>query len=311
MNTIYLSDFKDSFNQYFNVLPIIQDKFNLLVLCNDKFLLNCYISSAINHAYPNNYQTIEKETFNKVPFQYNFNYAIFDIANILSVFDDLISYFDHISNNKVVFEKSINIFIFNIHLLNKNQQQIFARSTDALQKNYTIIITTCNFSKVINQISSRFSCYQIPTNNLENIIVNYAKNNNIEEYQDILKQTKTLNCDLYTTLIALHTRSYTNIVYDDIVKLLETCKKTKTVSTILTKVRSTLYKIMIYNISHVTICQYIHTAIFSKYGKKLSLHNGNLITTNLTKLEYSILKCSKPIYHYEKFFLLFNKIINS
>lgn len=311
MNTIYLSDFKDSLEEYINVLPIIQDNFNLLLLCSDKFLLDCYLNSAIKSAYPDNYKTIQKETFNKVPFYYNFYYAIFDIANILSIFDDLISYFDQISNNKVVFQKSIKIFILNIHLLNKNQQQVFARSTDALQKNYSIVMTTCSFSKIINQISSRFSCYRIPTSNLEDIIVKYAKNNHVEKYQDIIKQTKQLNCDLYTSLIALHTGSYKNIVYDDILKLLETSKKSKNIPTILTKVRSTLYKIMIYNIPHNTICHYIHTAIFSKYGKKLSIYNCSLITKNLAALEYNILKCSKPIYHYEKFFLHFNKIINS
>lgn len=310
MDVIYLSDFKQSFNNYFSVLPIIQENLNLLIYTNDIFLIECYLNTALSNVY-DNVLTCEKFTFNNVPFLYNINFVIFDLTSIHSQFDELTQYFDHISNNQVIFKKKLILIIKNIHILTRNQQYIFSRLYDSLQKVYTIIITTNNISKIIVQLQSRLSVLKIPVNNLNENIIKYANDNHIENASKILEQCNIVNTDLYTKLIALHTGSYKNHIYDEIYKLIEICKKSKIVPTYLSKVRAAYYKIIIYNISHSQLCNIILNCIIKKYNKKSNFSKIHHIIHDLSILECNIIKSSKPLYHYELFFLKLFKIINS
>lgn len=310
MDTIYLSDFKLSFNKYFFIDPIIQDNLNLLIYINDLFLLECYINSALSAVF-DNINTSEKITFNNVPFLYNVNFVIFDFSVIVSQFDDTIQHFEQISKNQVIFRKKHIIILKNVHFLNKNQQLILSRIFDKLKHTHTIILTTINISKIISQLQSRISCFRIPKKNINNVIINYANDNNIENVSDILQQCNMFNTDLYSTLIALHTGSYKNHVYDEFYKLVEICKKSKVIPTYLSKVRATYYKIIIYNVNHPYICNIILLCIIKKYNKKSNFIKINNIVNEISLLEYNVSKSSKPLYHYELFFLKLFKIINS
>ena len=139
----------------------------------------------------------------------------------------------------------------------------------------------------------------------------YANDNHIENASNILEQFNIVNSDLYTKLIALHTGSYKNHIYDEIYKLVEICKKSKIIPTYLSKVRVTYYKIIIYNISHPKLCNIILNCILKKYNKKNYFNKIHHIIHELSILETNIIKSSKPLYHYELFFLKLFKIINS
>ena len=310
MDVIYLSDFKNSFDKYFSILPIIQENLNLLIYNHDSFLIECYLNSALSSVF-DNITTTEKFTFNNVPFLYNISFVIFDLTVIVSQFDDLVQYFDHISNNQVIFSKKLILFIKNLHVLNRNQQCVFARLFDSLQKIYTIIVTSNNISKIIIQIHSRLSILKIPINNLDENIIKYANDNHIENASNILQQCNILDNDLYTKLMALHIGSYKNYIYNEIYKLIESCKKSKIVSTYLSKVRAAYYKIIVYNISHPYLCNIISNCVFKKYYKKSNADKIHSITHQISVLEHNIIKSSKPLYHYELFFLKLFKIINS
>lgn len=310
MDVIYLSDFKQSFKNYFSVLSVIQENFNLIVYSNDIFLLECYLNTALSNVF-DDINTTEKYTFNNVQFLYNINFVIFDIIFCSSQFDDLVQYLDHISNNQVIFKKKLILIIKNIHILNRSQQYIFARLIDSLQKVYTIIVTTNNISKILIQIQSRLTVFKIPNTNINENIIKFANDNHIKNASNILEQCDIVKTDLYTKLIALHTGSYKNYIYDELYKLIEICKKSKVVPTYLSKVRAVYYKIIIYNISHAQICNIILNCVLKKYNKKSQIENIHHIIHELSILEASIIKSSKPLYHYELFFLKFFKIINS
>ena len=310
MDVIYLSDFKQSFEKYFHVLPIIQENLNLMLYSNDSFLTECYLNTALSKVFDNT-TTTEKYTFNNILFSYNTNYVIFDIKLCSSQFDELVNHFEIVSNNQVLFKKKLILIIKNIHFLNRNQQYVFARLYDSLQKLYTIITTTEIISKIIIQIQSRACVFKIPNKDLKDIILKYANDNHIENASGILEQCDIVKTDLYTKLIALHTGSYKNYVYNELCKLVEICKKSKVITTYLSKVRAAYYKIIIYNISHPVICNIICTCVLKKFNKKSNIAKIHSIIHELSVLEINITKSSKPLYHYELFFLKLFKIMNS
>ena len=65
MDVIYLSDFKQSFKNYFSVLSVIQENFNLIVYSNDIFLLECYLNTALSNVF-DDINTTENYTFNNI-----------------------------------------------------------------------------------------------------------------------------------------------------------------------------------------------------------------------------------------------------
>lgn len=310
MDTIYLSDFKDSFENYVHVLPVFQNGLNVVLLNNDNFVIDCYLHTALKKTFSNNINTSENETFNGVPFRYNFNYSMFDVSEIASMFDNFIHYLDHISQNQLVFNNKLTIIVLNVHLLNKSQQHVFARVFDSLKKNYTVVVTSTSLSKLVQQIASRFTCVRIQTTDLESIVVKYASEHCITYDPQLLKNSLSTYNSLYPLLLALHSGLSTNIVFGEVSKIVETCKKSRIIPTMLAKIRTNLYKLFIYNITHSQLCQFIYMSIFQKYNKKLSIENMQTIIHHLSTLEYNLLKCSKPIYHYELFFLNLFKVFN-
>jgi hypothetical protein len=306
METIFLNDFKESFHKYYKTDNIIFNDLHLLMYSCDSFLIDCYLQSNIKESFIST-QTISKTTYNDITFEYNQQFCIFDIVTLVSQFSNFIEYLDSVSQNKVLFDRKLYMYIKNIHLLNKNQQSILASIIDS-QKQNTVICTTTILSKIIERLQSRMFIKRLVLHNLDNVVKLYAKDQGIDDQvllKDVIKQKK----NLYSSILHLHTGMYVNVVEIEFVNLINSIKKTKNVSLFVSKIRDVFYKLIVYNLPHKHILNALLLCLEKKYTKSPSILSYCI--SELCLLDHNVLMSAKPIYHYEHFFLKIYKAVNT
>lgn len=306
MDTIYLNDFKENFEKYYEVENILYDDLNVVLYSNDLFLIECFIYINIKLKF-NSVKTVNKTTFNGIEFGYNLQFVVFESSTIVSLFADFLSYLRTISNNKIMLDGKLYIFIKNIHILSKTQQQILASLMDS-QKSTVIICTTNNFSKVIERIKSRNFCKRLPLNNLPYILKKYQNDYFVGD-EETFKEIIKLDKNLYSSLLHLHTGMHLNIIENEFNQIIILIKRSKNIATYITKIREIMYKFIIYNVPHREISKSIYYSIYKKYRKTPSILHE--LINNVSELDHNICLSSKPLYHYELFFLKLYKIVNT
>jgi len=305
MDTIYLNDFKSSFSKYYKHKNVLFDDLNVLIYSNDGFLLNCVLESNLVQKFKTN-QTITKTTYNNLSFEYNHYFSIFDMQCIQPNFSDFVNYIRSISANKVLFDMKVYIVFKNIHVLTKNNQNIIAVLIESL-KTYTVICTAVSLDKVVDKIKSRMFCKKEVITNMLPILKVYAKDQGITD-TNLIKNIEKHKLDLYASILHLHTGLYLDVVETELNNILNSIKKTKNINVYISKVRESIYKLLIYNISHTHITNTLLKIIECKYKK-----NENILVNtihDLTILDHDLLFSAKPIYHFELFFLKLYKLVN-
>lgn len=305
MNTIYLNDFKSSFSKYYGYKNIIFDDLHVLIYSNDSFLLDCVLQSNLLTKFKTS-STILKTTHNNLAFEYNQYFSIFDIQSIQPNFNDFVAYIHSIATNKVLFDMKVHIIFKNIHMLTKNQQNILAVLIESL-KAYTVICTTISLDKVIDKVKSRMFCKKEIIRNILPIIKDYAKDQGITD-TSLIKNIEKNKLDLYASILHLHTGLYLNIIETELNLIFNSIKKTKNINIYISKVRESIYKLLVYNVTHKNIINNILKLVEKKYKKSETIITR--IIHELSVLDHDILFCAKPIYHYELFFLKLYKIVN-
>ena len=305
MDTIYLNDFKSSFSKYYKHQNILFDDLHVLIYSNDSFLLDCVLQSNLWNKFKTN-NTILKTSYNNLIFEYNQYFSIFDMHCIQPNFNDFVTYIHSIAANKVLFDMKVHIIFKNIHLLSKNQQSILAVLIESL-KAYTVICTTISVDKIIDKIKSRMFCKKEIITNILPIIKNYTKDQGITD-TSLIKNIEKNKLDLYASILHLHTGLYLNIIETELNIIFNCIKKTKNVNVFISKVRESIYKLLIYNVSHRIIMNNILKLLEKKYKKSVNtlIH----MIHELSILDHDLLFSAKPIYHFELFFLKLYKKIN-
>lgn len=308
MDLIYLNDFKSSFRDYFPVDNVIYPDMHVLIYSNDPFLLDCYLHTNLQATYDTT-TTIKKHTFNKVEFEYNFNFTIFDMMFLQTNFVEFIEYMNSTSNNKILFDKKMHVIIKNIQVLNNHQQNVLATIVDS-QKSNNIVCTTINQSKTIEKLRSRLLCKRVVVDNMTRILNLYAKDQGIQDdnhclVKEIVKQEK----DLYSSVLHLHNGFRQDVIEVELSNIIGTIKKTKNIKIYLSKIRECFYKLFIYNLPRQLLLHNIWKALHKKFKKNESILH--FISRELSLLDHTLVFAAKPIYHYERFFLLIFKAVNS
>ncbi len=306
MDAIYLNDFKSSFSKYYKHKNLFFDDLYVLIYSNDGFLLDCILQSNLMNKFKTN-QTILKTTYNNLSFEYNQHFSIFDMQCIQPNFNDFVTYIHSISANKVLFDMKIYIIFKNIHLLSKNQQNILAALIESL-KAYTVMCTTISLDRIIDKVKSRLFCKKEVITNILPIIKSYAKDQGITD-TSLIKNIEKHKLDLYASILHLHTGLYLNVIEFELSHIFNSIKKTKNINIYITKIRESIYKLLIYNISHKRITSNILKIIEKKYKKTENTILFRIIH-ELSVLDHDLIFSAKPIYHFELFFLKLYKLVN-
>ena len=305
MDAIYLNDFKSSFSKYYKHKNILFDYLFVLIYSNDGFLLDCILQSNLRNKFQTN-QTILKTTHNNLSFEYNQHFSIFDMQFIQPNFNDFVTYIHSIAANKVLFDMKVYIIFKNIHVLSKNQQNIFAVLIESL-KAYIVICTTISLDKVVDKVKSRLFCKKEVITDILPILKSYAKDQGITD-TSLIKNIEKHKLDLYASILHLHTGLYLNVIENELSLIFNSIKKTKNINIYIAKVRECIYKLLIYNISHKHIVNNILKLLDKKYKK--SEHVLIQSIHELSVLDHDLLFSAKPIYHFELFFLKLYKLVN-
>lgn len=308
MDTIYLNEFKEMFHKYYTVKEIIFDDINTILYSNDRFLTQCYLQSALRDKF-SCISTIEQNTFNGVPFHYNKSFSIFNIPQIITNFNDFITYIDTLKHNKAIFNKRSLIIISDVDTLSKSQQHVLSVVIER-QMFTSFIFTTSSNSKVNERLRSRllFKKLVITSKQLGKIIQSYAKDQGILD-SNLIKQIQKEHTDLYSSILHLHTGIYVDIIKTELMTIVSTIKKIKNIQTFISKIRDVIYKLLVYNVANQIIIRNILDVIANKFAKNDIIMIQCI--AELVELDKSLLTAAKPIYHYEHFFLKLYYITNS
>tara|TARA_Y100000389_G_C17447500_1_gene512531 strand:+ start:1880 stop:2494 length:615 start_codon:yes stop_codon:yes gene_type:complete len=199
-----------------------------------------------------------------------------------------------------------HIIFKNIQILSKNQQTILAVLIESL-KSYTVVCTTTRLDKIINKVKSRMFCKKEIITNILPIIKDYAKDQGISDLS-LIKNIDKHKLDLYASILHLHTGLYMNVIETELNFIFNSIKKTKNVNIYISKVRESIYKFLIYNVTYKNITNNILKLLEKKYKKSESILIHSI--HELSVLDHDLLSSAKPIYHFELFFLKLYKLVN-
>lgn len=306
MDIFHLNAFKDKFDTYYCKNNCLFTNIHCLVYCQDYFLIECYLWSNIKKKCADTIKFTNKETYNKIPFRYNFNCMVFDCEHIKDLFTEFVDYINTICTNQSLVTGNIFVVMRNIQLFTKNHQKKISNIIER-QTKYIFICTSTSISKITYDLQTRFHLDRLDSTCISSILIQYAKEHDIDETitQKILK----LNNNLYTSVLALHFNDFHTLLENEFMKILNVIKKIKNISLYISSIRDSLYKLLTYNIDHSKICTTILSVCLKKYKKYDNIKH--FIVNEISKLEHNLLSVSKSIYHYEFFFLKLYSFIHN
>lgn len=289
------SELKQFDNIFFDDIPV-------LIHSNDMFYLECVLRTQMRNHFKS-VKTSTKKTFNGVEFESNEEFVVFDMKEVNSQFAEFNEYIKFLCQNKAIFNTKKMMIVKNIHCVSSTHQLWFSHNISALMRSYGIIATALKTNTVNPQILSHF----VPIRRyprMKSLLTRYAEyTKSVEDTEEIIQTCLKYDKDLLASLMAIHTKSCSIFVEHDIQKIVVSIKKTKNVGIFIGKVRAFVHKFMIYNVPHQHILRAIWHCINAKYKKKHSIRT--LLLSELCTLDTNLLRASKPLYHYERFFLVF------
>lgn len=305
MDIFHLNDFKDNFQTYFWKNNCLFTNLHCLIYSCDYFLIECYLWSNIKKCFGEHIEFTNKETYNKIPFKYNLSCVIFECEHVKESFAEFIDYINTICTNQSLVQGNMFVILRNIQLFTKNHQKKIANIIER-QTKCIFICTTNSISKINYDLQTRFYLDRLDSTCISNIINTYAQRNDIDE--NIASKVTKLNNNLYISILSLIFNDFYTIIDNEMMKILNAIKKIKNISLYVSNTRDVLYKLLTYNVDHPKICTTILLVCFKKYKKNEKIKH--IIINELSTLEHTLLFASKPIYHYELFFIKLYKCVH-
>lgn len=308
LDSIHLNSFISNFKSYFDFNYEIPITSNLNIYSCDNFLNECYLNEILKYNF-NNINTVSKQ-ISGIDIHCNNNFNIIDMFSLSSFQSFLLYIRELVKNTHVIFNSKHVYILKNFNNVSLSNQQLFLNCLDH-QKHTIFIVLSTNLSRIIEPIKSRFTNIRLDTSQFRKSLLKYCEENcdlNVNK-KDIIKQIDQPTFKLSSFILNVHTPSYFNVLSKDLSEIINSIKKIKNIESYLIKVREIIFKFLAYNISSATISKYILNIIFEKYKK----NNGMLhsVIHEISILEHNIILSSKPIFHYELFFLKLYKIINN
>ena len=291
-----LNEFGDVF---FNDVPV-------LIHSNDMFYLECVLKTQMRTHFKS-MKTMRKHTFNDVAFDANEEFLVFDMKDVATQFAEFNEYVKFLCQNKAIFEVKKTMILKNMHCVSRTHQLWFAHNIRALMRYYGIVATSMTTNTLCPQIMSNFlGVKRYPE--MHTLLSSYAQYAKLaDDTDEIIQNCVKYDKDLFASLLAIQTKSCSLFIEHDIQKIAVSIKKTKHVSIFLSKVRAFVYRFMVYNVPHQRVIRAIWHCVNTKYKKKPLVRSKLL--NELCTLDTNILHASKPLYHYERFFLVMFELL--
>jgi len=174
------------------------------------------------------------------------------------------------------------------------------------------IVTVTTIGPVIDSVKSRFGFVFIPEfskDDVKRIFARYCECNEISsEYS---KTPEMCDYNMTHCLLLLSLSPVNEKVVDPISHVLTTMlhkiKRTHVITNIIVLIRDNIYLLMKYDVSHNTICRKLMMTIIDKHAKNQQILHS--MTRVIANTEYMLINSSKPIYHYEKMFLEYKRML--
>jgi len=300
-----LVDYLVSHFEEYTPLPKVKLDVSSFVHSYDEFVLNLYLDMCIKYSFESLKYSVKFVGESKIE---TTKYTItIDLKSIES-FSEIIQYLKEHSSKKSLFENPTVYILKNVHELTIQQQTVLQTIIEKNNANI-FIVTSYKINKVHNPLVNTLVNLKIPTIDIEKIIQNLCK---CMSLQHTTKQQKAIieNCDskIYPSLLALDTPEHKNIIHSEYMSLFGIIKKVKTIDAFLTKVRTTMYNLLVFNVPRSKLCTQLMKSIMNKYKKDTEL----IITMSkhISNMEHNLISCSKPIQHYEYCFLLLFELVH-
>jgi len=266
--------------------------------------------------------------------------------NDKSNYDKLIitKYLKNIVETKNYINDKHIIILKDFDKLTHNCYMTLRRLMEIYSGNVMFICVSTNLSKIPESIKSRCLNIRCPIieKNKFNIFIKkilndyYTENNeylsnmlnnmniqddtnlscitNILDNKEINKLIKNCNNDIYKILLNLElilnnkVIKYTDYLNDTIKKHLDFLKKEKDIYKVMNKNRDFIFTIIYFEKNNKIILEKILKIILKKYNKLLPLLDIIKITA---ETDHNIIKSSRELYHYEKYFLDIYKMFHN
>ena len=309
LDSIHLNNFVTNFKSYFDFNYKIPITSNLNIYSYDNFLNECFLNEILKFNF-NNINTTPKQ-ISGIDINYNPNFNIIDIFSLPN-FQLFMSYIKELVKNTHVLSNSKHVYILkNFNMVSFTNQQLFINCLDH-QKHTVFIILSTNLSRINDSVKSRFANIRLDTSKFKSQLWKYCEENcdlTLIKKKDIIKQIEQPTFQLSAFILNVHTPSYYDILHKELSTIINSIKKTKNIESYIIKVREILFKFITYNVSSADISKHILNIVFEKYKKNNDILHP--IIHEVSVLEHNIILSSKPIFHYEFFFLKLYKIMNN
>lgn len=303
MNSIYLNNFKNNFNEYFEIQNDIHEDLTTILYSNSEFMIDCYIHHNLIRIFGDNISTVKQIISDELQYLMNPNYIVFDFGK--SDTKAIIALIQSKLANKLIFNGRILIIIKNIHLINNSSQSILSNILDTRNDHYYFLLTSINLTRIISGITSKCLCRKIFLGKMTKTLKLFCKNEDLDDSK-VSKIAKNTS-DIYTALTVLSEGiTYVNLMENQLTQIFKLIKKQKHEHFIF-NVRECIYKLSLYNIPNNQICHSIVTIVTKKFKSHKNIHN---IISYIAKTQHNLIFASRHLYHFELLFIYIYQNIN-
>lgn len=235
-------------------------------------------------------------------YHFEINCEDFNDKRIVNHFIKCVSKTNNISTNK-----SKIIIIKHIELLSIEYQWMLRRTIEKVYKTCKIIFITNNLSKIDNSIISRCFCIRIQSpqdKELFSILKDISDQENLsiqeKQIEYIIKKsqrniTTAITLLEYSTINNKYTKPYLH--YNEYIKEIINLVFSSTDTSNMTKIRSMLHNILLYDININIFTEHLLNAVIN--NDILNMEKKNIIINIISFYESTMICAYKKIYHLE------------
>ena len=302
-SNVYLNEFANNFKTYTSYPDITDVWTNIHIKSVDRFILKSYIhhfcQNTLKMCMDKNVFVIKENTYHIYK-----DIVKIDISSINN-HNAFIEYLKELVSKKPMFGDHKLFILENIECT-YHTKSIFSLIASSIDKNHAYFIVTGQNEIKNDFLQSRMITIRLPAiTQLE--LKKFCELNHIDasvkQQQKIQSNTESI-CQVLLNMNVNSNKPIANDVDVEFKSILKTIHKQKSLGHYLQLVRDTIYKLQTYNVKHTHICKRLLHVICKMYAKNESVihFSINLVADLQHKLQSEV---SKPLCHYEYFFLLF------
>jgi len=302
-SNVYLNEFANNFKTYTSYPDITDVWTNIHIKSVDRFILKAYIQHFCQNTLK---MCMDKHVFVIKENTYHIYKDIvkIDISSVNN-HNVFIEYMKELVSKKPMFGDHKLFILENIECIYQTKP-IFSLIASSIDKNHAFFIVTGQNEIKNDFLQSRMITIRLPAiTQLE--LKKFCELNHIDasvKQQQKIQSNEDSICQVLLNINNNLNKPIANDIDIEFKNILKTIHKQKSPVHYLQLVRDTLYKLQVYNVKHTHICKRLLHVIRKLYAKNESVIHFSI--NHVADLQHKLQSdVSKPLCHYEYFFLLF------